>query len=314
VVLYSEYINHTLPILDRFSRVLSLADLEADVLSTFVFTGLLERLVQIRDTPATLPPVPVAGLRHAFERMAIWCRREGRSAVDRYLANAVRLALDSGDAEGALQMTSLRLDFMTADEGAQLVSRLADSLGDVSRDDPSRMLTVARLAILRVKTMTAVDEAIALLEATTRRCLDPPNHRALSALATSLGWQLLLQRDTDGALQSGNRALELAAPSQADLEAARALHLIGVACHERGDLEAATRALEQASDLMPSDPFNDDRVLILLRLGDVMRASGLPIAARSVFDLALKTSEAFGFTQGLAIARARLDGKAGRRS
>ena len=297
----------SVPILDRFSRVLSLADLETDVLSTFVFTGLLERLVQIRDTPTMSPPVSMADLREAFERMTIRCRREGRGAADRYLANAVRLALDSGDTEGALQMTSLRIDYMTADEGAQLVSRLADALGDVSPDDPSRMLTVARLAILRVKTMTDADEAVARLDATTRRCLDPPNHRALSALETSRGWQLRLTRDADGALQAGYRALELAAPVHADLEAARALHLIGVACHERGDLERAIRALEQASDLMPSHPFNDDLVLILLRLGDVMRASGLQIAARSVFDLALRTSEAFGFTQGLAIARERLD-------
>ena len=251
----------------------------------------------------------MAGLRDAFERMTILCRREGRAAAARYLANAVRLALDSGDTEGALQMTSLRIDFVSKDEGAQLVSRLADSLGDVSLDDPSRMLTVARLAILRVKTMTAVDEAIALLDATMQRCLDPLNRRALSALETSRGWQLRLKRDADGAMQAAYKALELAEQVHADLEAARALHLVGVASRERGDLVGAMRALEQAADLMPRHPFNDDLVLILLQFGDVMRASGLQIAARSVFDLALKTAEAFGVTQGVAIARERLDDK-----
>jgi hypothetical protein len=57
---------------------------------------------------------------------------------------------------------------------------------------------------------------------------------------------------------------------------------------------------------MPRDRFND-LILILLRLGDVMRAAGAEDAARSVFTGTLKAAEAVGLPQEAAVARERLD-------
>jgi hypothetical protein len=244
VVLYNELVTSAMPFLDRFPRVLSLPDLEqADVLSTFVFGDLFDRLVQIRDAPKTPYPVSTVGLRDAFERLAIRCRGEGRgAAAARHLANAVRLALDSGDAEAALRMTSARLDLVSKDQAGQIVSSLAASIGELSRDDPSHVLIMARLAILRVKTMTDVDEAITLLDSASQQCLEPLNRRALSALETSRAWKLRLKRDVAGVLQAAYKASDLAEQEVANLEAARALHIIGVTWHELGELERAGRS------------------------------------------------------------------------
>lgn len=308
VVLYNELIAHAMPFLDRFGRVLSVADLESDdVLRTFVFTDLLDRLVQIREAPHTPLPVSATGVRDAFERLAIRCRWEGRAAAVRYLANAVRLSLDEGDTDAALQMTSARLDLVSNDEGAQIVASLETSLGKLSRNNPSHVMTMARLAILRVKTMTDLDAAIALLDSESQQCLEPLHRPARSALQTMRAWLLRQKRDEAGAIQTADKALELAEEEGANLEVARALHVVGVLWHERGELERARQALQRASDLMPRDRFNDDLILILLRLGDVMRAAGVEDTARSVFDVTLQGARAVGLPQLAAIALERRD-------
>ena len=320
VVLFSE-LGFTSPasstLLDRFPRVLSFADLDPrDMLGTFVFPDLVERIARIRDAPAQPLPVQRAGLGEAFEELAIRRRgeRSGKAAA-RYFANAVCIALMDGDLPRAVRLTAARIELLPDEEVDGALSTLESAFGELRTGDPDQSTAHAHLVILRAGSLSDPDAALSLLDEEYARCREQRNRRALSALLTARAWQLRLKRDAVGVLDSGYEALRLAQEEGAKLEMAKALHIIGTTWHELGELSKAGTALGQACDVFPrEDGPPGDLWLMLIRLADVLRDAGNPTAAGEVLNGAVRLAEATSLPAEADAARRRVAEFHGRRS
>jgi tetratricopeptide (TPR) repeat protein len=299
VVLFSELsADPAPPILDRFPRTLSVADLDTDdPLGTVVFTELFVRLAALDARRTDPPPIEYRGLADQFADLGRRHRAQDHAvAAARCFANVARLATLQGEGLSAVEATIERVEMLPAEEGQSVVRRVLAALGDTASDTPSQATARAQLMARLAALTDDYDEALRLLDEESVGRSDPSYERALSILLTARAQ--VLARDPAQAvlvLDTAERAFHLARAASAPLELARALYVVGAVCHAAGEFETAGSALRHACEYLPSSEHPEDLIMILIRLGDVIRDAGYRSEARSVYDGAARTASVRGY-------------------
>jgi tetratricopeptide (TPR) repeat protein len=326
-----------MPNLLAFPRVLWVGDVaRPDVLHTFVFADLIERLKAIKAKAGperrnsieagTLDrelPVTWKGIREGYERLAIESRAGKRSHLAaQYFGTAASIAMQDEDVTGAIEATIAQLALLRIVSrqpkaiivGAEFLKVLQPAVANRWDHDADVVLGYARFVAEYTNVLIPDNLGLAeqLVAATWQRCRQPLNRRALSTLATASAWLLRQGDDVDRVLATANQAFELALSQHAPREMARALTVVGATLDDAHDYVAAEATLRRAAAIVPDGEDYLGAWLVRIRLATLLKHMGRLDDARAALTEAMRIAEAgsYGTWAGEAeYQRSQLDGK-----